>query len=692
MRLKCFGCWLTGSAIALLSSGVVAQTTLDEVVVSASRSEQKAFDAPGSIDLVDRRQIEQSGPQVNISEALGLVPGINVADRSNYAQDLQVSIRGFGSRAPFGVRGVRLMVDGLPITLPDGQGQTSQFSATSTSRIEVLKGPMASLYGNASGGLIQAFTRDPSKEPELELKGFYGSDELRRGGVQYSETRGQYGLVFDYGAFSSTGFRQYSAAERDHFNVKLVRTDESGKTTLIANSLDQKKSEDPGSLTLAQFRVDPYQAVAANVTGKYGKTFQQNLLGVVDDRNMTDGDRLRTRLYVATRTLDNPGFNFILVDRVQQGTGLEWLSKVQLLGAPLELLVGYEFDRVNDARSQRSNTAGVPTGAIARDEDNLATSHGLYSQGAWLLNEQWTLTAGLRFTSVKNEVKDYYLTDISGDGSGSRTYSGLVPMIGMTRHLDERTNWYLNVGGGFETPTLNEVIYLENGGVKNQFNPTLNPAKSLHFETGLKRNLLNTRYSATIFLTNTKDDVVPYRLSTSSATWQNLNTQRRGVEVALATALSRSVTLDASLSVVQGRYKEGGSLQDGTTFTSGNRLPSIPGDKIRIDLVYRPSGQFVTQNTSAEQRDELGLEFSSVGKIYANSQNSETTSRYSLFNVRASRSMGFLGGKLTALARINNLTDRVYAASIIGDRVNGLYYEPGAPRNFLVGLTYTAKF
>ena len=160
----------------------------------------------------------------------------------------------------------------------------------------------------------------------------------------------------------------------------------------------------------------------------------------------------------------------------------------------------------------------------------------------------------------------------------------------------------------------------------------------------------------------------------------------------MATALSRTVMLDASVSVVQGRYREAGSLQDGTTFASGNRLPSIPGDKVRIDLVYRPSGQFIAPNVAMEQRDEFGLEFSSVGKIYANSQNSETTGRYSLVNARASRVMGFLGGKLTALARINNLTDRVYAASIIGDRVNGLYYEPGAPRNFLVGITYSAKF
>lgn len=697
MRLRCLHGWLAGSVVYLLAGGAIAQTTLDEVVVSASRAEQRVFDAPGSIDLVDRRQIELSGPQVNVSEALGLVPGINVADRSNYAQDLQVSIRGFGSRAPFGVRGVRLMVDGLPITLPDGQGQTSQFSATSTNRIEVLKGPMASLYGNASGGLIQAFTRDPSDSPELIVKGFYGSDELKRGGIQYSETRSQYGLVFDYGALSSTGFRQYSAAERDHFNVKLVRTSESGKTTLIANSLDQKQSQDPGSLTLSEFQSNPHQAVAANVTNRAGKTFFQNLVGVVDDHNLGAGDRLRTRLYAASRALDNPGnnaFTFIVIDRLQWGTGLEWASRTQLGGAPIDVLLGYEFDRVTDARAKFNNTAGLPSGAIKQDEDNLATSHGLYAQGAWLINDGWTLTAGLRYASVKNEIRDYYLTDV--DGSGSKTYSGFIPVVGVTRHVDEWTNWYLNVGGGFETPTLNEVIYIYSGGAGSaQFNPDLNAARSVHIETGVKRKASTAQYSASVFMTRTKDDVTPYYLSTSSSTWQNLDTQRLGVELAYAKELSRQLSLEAGFSVVQGTYREAGSTVGGSysgSFNSGARLPGIPEDKLRVDLVYRPRGDGLASGGGSKRGSEFGLEFTSVGKIYVNSLNSQRTSRYSLINLRASQSVTYLGGEWTALARINNLTDRVYAASIIGDRSDGRYYEPGAPRNFLVGLTYTAKF
>ncbi|MEY4001686.1 MAG: Fe(3+) dicitrate transport protein FecA precursor, partial [Pseudomonadota bacterium] len=253
MALTVLACFVVS-----LSIPAKGQTVLDEVVVSASRSEQSIFDAPGSIDSVNRERIEASGPQINISESLGLTPGINVANRNNYAQDL------FGSRAPFGVRGVRLMVDGLPQSLPDGQGQTSQFAASSTSRIEVLRGPLAALYGNASGGVIQAFTRDPSEKPEWTVTGYAGSDELYRSSIQYSETRGDYGLVFDYGALSSEGFRQYSAAERHHINTKLVKKGEGSKTTFILNALDQKKSEDPGSRNLTNFQSRPYDADTFN--------------------------------------------------------------------------------------------------------------------------------------------------------------------------------------------------------------------------------------------------------------------------------------------------------------------------------------------------------------------------------------------------------------------------------------------
>jgi len=437
-------------------SVALAQTEalLEETVVTASRSAQTVFDAPGSIDLVTREQIERAGPQINISEALSTIPGINVADRNNYAQDLQISIRGFGSRAPFGVRGVRLMVDGLPITLPDGQGQTSQFAASSTDRIEVLKGPIAALYGNASGGVIQAFTREPSIRPEWRATGFVGSDDLYRSSVQYSETRGDYGLVLDYGALSSNGFREYSAAERHHVNAKLVRAHAAGKTSFIVNALNQTKSEDPGTLTKTQFDTNPYQAQGVNKTNRAGKQFVQSLAGLTHEQRLSDGSELALRGFVATRDLDNPGngTTFILIDRLQWGLGAQWSATATAFGVPARVQLGAEFDAVADDRKARTNSSGIATGSITRDEDNLSSATGLYARADWALSDDWTLLTGLRWTSVTHEIKDRI---VSPDGSGSRTYSGLSPVVGLTRHLGANANVYVNVARSLEAPTLN---------------------------------------------------------------------------------------------------------------------------------------------------------------------------------------------------------------------------------------------
>ena len=674
-----------------LSIPARGQTVLDEVVVSASRSEQRIFDAPGSIDAVNRERIEASGPQINISESLGLIPGINVANRNNYAQDLQISIRGFGSRAPFGVRGVRLMVDGLPQSLPDGQGQTSQFAASSTSRIEVLRGPLAALYGNASGGVIQAFTRDPAEKLEWTVTGYVGSDELYRSSIQYSETRGDYGLVFDYGALSSEGFRQYSAAERHHINTKLVKKGEGSKTTFILNALDQKKSEDPGTRNLANFQSSPYIADTGNVQFKAGKKFVQTIAGVVHESGNQNSGLLTLRAYLATRDLDNPGrvTSYILIDRVQQGVGADFQRPVTLAGLTGRLSLGAEFDHVKDDREGRANNNGV-AGALNRNEDNIASNVGVYVRGDWFLSDKHTVTTGLRLSRIKLEVKDYY--DLTVDGSGSRTYNGVSPVIGLVRHLSPEQNLFVNVGQSFETPTLNEVLYTPNGSSTptNRFYG-LNPAVARQIEAGWKwRRSDGSHLTASAFFTRTKNDIVPYYLSASSAAWQNIDTERKGVEVSGSWLWSRNVSSALSAALLDATYKQKTTINGFTSsYTSivggGENLPNIPSNRVQIELRYR-STEMAKKNVPVFQST---LELISVGEIYVRSDNTEKTSRYNLANVSLSANKPLGHGFVTGYLRVDNLTDKLYAASTIGDQEAGRYYEPGAPRNWLLGLKYS---
>ena len=689
-RLSKYQLLLCAAFSVAAGSAPRAETVLDDVVVSASRSEQTIFDAPGSIDSVNRERIEASGPQINISESLGLVPGINVANRNNYAQDLQISIRGFGSRAPFGVRGVRLMVDGLPLSLPDGQGQTSQFAASSTSRIEVLRGPLAALYGNASGGVIQAFTRDPSEKPELTVTGYTGSDELYRSSIRYSETRGDYGLVFDYGALSSEGFRQYSAAERHHMNTKLVKKGEGSKTTFILNALDQKKSEDPGSRTAAEFASAPYAAASGSLSSRTGKRFVQSILGVVHEvGSMMDG-LLVTRGYVATRDLDNPVVgNWLLIDRTQYGLGLDYQVAATPLGTAARASIGLEIDQVKDERRARANSAGVMGSVDTRNEDNLASNVGAYVRADWFVREDFSLATGVRLTQVKLEVKDYFLTDV--DGSGSRTYTGVSPVIGLVRHLGSEQNLYVNVGQSFETPTLNEVLYTPDPGNTsiNQFFG-LDPAKSRQIEVGWKwRRADKGSITASAFFTRTADDIVPEYLSTSGSTWQNVDTERKGLELAGQWRWNKNVSSAASLTLLQATYQGGATIRgtgtNGSTLRGGEKLPNIPSDRAQLEFRYR-SSEVVRKGIPVIQS---AVELVSVGEAYVRSDNTAKTSRHNLINIGLSANHVVGAGLLTGYLRLENLTDKRYAASTIGDQAFARYFEPGAPRNWLLGLKFS---
>lgn len=671
--------------LALTPLGVYSQSMLDEVVVSASRSEQKAFDAHGSIDVVNRQTIERSGPQINLSEALGMTPGIFVANRNNLAQDLQVSIRGYGSRAPFGVRGVRLMVDGLPQSLPDGQGQTSQFAATSASRIEVLKGPVASLYGNASGGVLQAFTREPSEDPELLLSGFTGSDSLYRSSFQYSDTRGDYGFVVDYGLLAYEGFREYSEAKRSHLNSKLVLKGEDRKTNFIFNVLDQTKGEDPGSRTLAEFRTAPYRANAFGKAQGVGKTYRQSIVGAVHEQRTAQAGTWQARAYVATRDLDNPiPNNKILIDRVQWGLGLQNQRDTALGGMAARLSLGLEFDHVSDDRQ-----TGKPL--VTNHRDNVSTAYGLWGQMELFPSESLSLSAGLRLSSVYLKATNNKLEP--GDTSGgSRRYSGNAVYLGMTRHLGEATNLYATVGSSFETPTLNETLYVFVPGQAQgdaAFNTSIESAKSIQWEAGLKHRTAAQGYAQlAVFGAQTKDDIVPQLLSTSNSVWQNADTRRLGLELSARQTLGPRLQAGLSAQWIKAEYDQALSVSRSRNLiavASGNRIPGIPRDRVQAELTWSTKAG----KPSAGQPSRYAtLEFVSLGVMDVNSDNSQATDRANVWNLRLGSRYPALGGEVLVQMAVENLTDKRYAGSVIVDQALERYYEPGAPRQYLLGLQY----
>jgi len=532
--------FLLNSTITLgmssLCSTLVFAQTLAPVVVSASRAEQRSFDAPAAVVAIDADTIQNAGPQVNLSESLNRVPGLTILNRQNYAQDLQVSIRGFGARSAFGIRGIRLLVDGIPATTPDGQGQGSSISLTSTERIEVLRGPLAQLYGNSSGGVIQAFTRDAPVQPEVAAQLYAGSYGMLRTDWQYAGKVGNYGLVANYNTFSADGFRAHSKTERKQFNGKLsFDAGDATKVNVIFNRFDMPLALDPTGLTAAQLATDPSQAGTNAIARNARKIVVQNQLGTSIKHNF-DADRsLTARLYAGTR--DNTQYQtgaaagtgaWVGLERNYSGAGLQYNAMSKIGTTPVTWVVGYEYDRSKETRQGGVAALGEKT-TTARNENNQASNNDLFVQATALVSEKISLVGGLRYSSVSFKSSDNYLTD--GDGSGFTNYKATSPVLGLTYHANDSLNLYANYGKGFESPTLAEVAY--KGAATPAFNTSINASKSKHYEIGAKwLPNATSRLDLTVFQIDSTDEIVVASNTGGNSTFKNApGTKRTGWEL-----------------------------------------------------------------------------------------------------------------------------------------------------------------
>ena len=684
---------LSALALNIVSTASLAQT-LDEVVVSASRSEQRSFDAPASVQSVGRETIQGAGPQVNLSESLNRVPGLTILDRQNYAQDLQLSIRGFGARAAFGIRGIRLLIDGIPATTPDGQGQGSSISLTSTDHIEVLRGPMAQLYGNSSGGVIQAFSKAAPTEAELGYQYFVGSYGLHRADYQMGDTLGTVGIMADYSTMSIDGYRANSATERKQFNGKLgFDLTEQMHVNLVFNQFDMPLALDPLGLTRAQLIADPTQAGSGASKFQTRKTVLQNQLGssatytIDQDRSITGHAYYGTRdnlQYQAATPVTNANGLWTGLNRAYFGVGMQYNERAVWAGTPLEWAAGYEFDRSREYRQGGATLAGQKTGAPTRSEDNQSENSDWFVQGTALLTDTLSLSTGLRQSLVRFVSDDYYLGD-GNDGSGNVSYQATSPVLGFTWHATDQLNLYANYGKGFETPTLAEMAYKLGPAatVIGQFNPTLNASSSQHYEVGTKWvPNPRSRVDFALYQIDTVDEIVTSRSVSGQTAYKNApGTSRSGWELSGNTQITEHVALNASASMIDAHYSQA-FTSGSTAIASGKQLPGIPQSYLFSELAWTSEAA-----AAAKQGLRLGVELVQAGRIYANDTNTESADGHTVFNLSASQRWSLGKGALTAYARVNNLSDERYVGSVIVNQSSSQYYEPGLPQNWTLGLS-----
>jgi len=669
---------------------------LPEVTVSATRVEQDSFELPVSIDSIPRSAIREDRPQVNLSEVLARVPGVVVQNRQNYAQDLQISTRGFGARAAFGVRGVRLIADGIPATMPDGQGQASTFDLGSAERIEVLRGPFSTLHGNAAGGVIQVFTQDGPREPTLSGSTYAGSYDTYRLGATLGGTSGRINYVANLSRFQTGGYRDHSWTRRDHLNAKVkLDAGARGIFTLVANALDQPETQDPLGLTAVQAAQDPRQAGTNALAFNTRKSVAQNQVGLTWDIAPTGADRVEARVYygdrqvtqylaipLAAQSAPTSSGGVVDLDRNYGGAGLRWTRFATLFGAPLTASVGLDYDRMDERRMGFINNFGA-TGALKRNEDDVVSRTDPYAQAQWRIAPRVNLLAGVRYSRVRFDSTDYFIAPGNPNDSGSVTYTDTTAAAGATFSLTQTANLYANLGTGFETPTFAELAYRPGGA--SGLNFALQPARSRQWEVGVKAQLAGAmRLNAALFRIDVTDEIVVDSSAGGRTVFKNAaKTRREGFELALHGTLPAGLEGALAYTVLDARFEQ--PFTSGTPPTvvpAGNRIPGVPPQRVFGELVWRhaPAGF------------HAGIEVLYSGKVYANDANSEFAAAYTAWSLRAGFEQRGRNWRLTEFVRVDNVGDRRYFGSVIVAETNNRFYEPAPERTWLLGVNASLTF
>ena len=660
-----------------------------DVVVQSGRLEQKRFDAPASIYTIDAETIRNSGPQVNLSDALAGAPGVVALNRNNYAQDVQISIRGFGARSAFGIRGIRLITDGIPGTIPDGQGQASTVSMTSADRIEILTGPLAQLYGNSAGGVIQTFTREAGDKPVAESQFYVGSYGMARTDWQFSQRTGNVGIVADYSTFAIKGYRDNSDTRRQQLNtVVTVDAKPDTRIKLIANIFDMPYAKDAIGLTASQYASNPAQAGNYAIANGTQKTVKQEQVGAVVEHKINTDLRLQARLYTGTR--DNLQYQatsatvgtWVGLARQFGGLGVQVQGKERFGGdKAFDWVIGHDRDSSGEQRQGGAAAYGVKT-TTTRNELNVASNKDYFAQANWYLISNWTFTTGVRQSSVQLSSRDDYLTD-SLDGSGSVTYKATTPVLGATWHATETLNVYLNQGKGLETPTLSESAYSKSGtSIVGSFNPNLLASRSQHLELGSKwLPSKYTRIDAAWFRIKTDNEIVTDLTVSGKSAYTNApQTLREGIELATKHQFSDHWRGQASATTMRAIYENWSTK-------SGNALPGIPNKQIFSSIAWSQKG-FQPVATKQMPGAEVSLDWVGRSVMWANDTNdtASAASGYSIFNARFRQRIEVGPSQLEAYLGINNLTDQKTIGSLIINQSSSQYFEPGLPRNWVVGL------
>ncbi len=650
---------------------------LEEIIVTSTRINKTLDRVPAAISVVTQDDIQFARQQLSLNEGLSRVPGMFMQNQHNFAQRPRISIRGFGARANFGIRGIKILVDGIPETLPDGQGQVSSIDIGTTSQVEVIRGPSATLYGNASGGVIHVTSESGPVEPYLEARisgGEYDMSriQLKAGGgtdrvdytVSLSDTR-----LDGFREHSETEFQQVSG--RLHFDLGQDR-----RLTTAFNYTRQPESQDPGGISAQMAEENRRAAWPANIAFDSMDGFKQSRIGFNYTMPLGEGHEISVRNYYLWRDFENR-LPFVAGGRVEfdrffSGGGFSYSYDGIFLDRPNRLILGVDFDRQVDDRQRYNNEMGV-RGALTFDQEEKVSSRGLFLQNELRVAQNVELTLGVRMDEVEFNVSDRFLTD--GDDSGRRKLDDISPMAGLVYSVSPDLHLYATYSTAFETPTTTEFASPTGAG---GFNPDLNPQVARNHEIGMRGQIDGRHsYDLALFQVRVKDELIPYEVPGSPGRnyFENAGrSERKGLEMSFVARPTERLRATFSYTYSDFTFRE--YLDAAGNDFSGNLLPGTPKDLLFAELNYRhPRGWFGA------------LDMLYVGEQYTNNANSATNDSYTLTNLRFGLDRDIGGNMMISpFVGINNLLNESYSSNVRINAFGGRFYEPAPGRNAYAGV------
>jgi iron complex outermembrane receptor protein len=703
MRIRSLGgpvCAVLLGVAPAATSGQAPDTlrtaTLPPITVTVTRAERPLARLPLAVQSLDRAQISRAKPTWGLDEALAHVPGVFVANRYNFSQDQRISIRGFGARSAFAVRGIKILVDGIPQTLPDGQGQLTNLELGEVDRIEVLSGSASALFGNASGGVISITTRPPVVENIHQDARFVGGTFGERSGRTWNKWQsttaariGEGNAQLTVSRLDYEGERDHSAADQRVINARMRLPIADGWSLMLVTDLaDHPRADNPGSLTLAELQANRDTVPALNSNRNAGKDVRQVQSGATLRRTMTNGGEATVTVFGLRRNLRNPiTTTYIDLDRVDYGARADVTYPLPLGSLAHRLTAGLDYQRQRDDRRnfRYLNTPGdSATRDTARTLDQLehVTEFGPFVQSVLELSPHTTIMAGLRYDLVRFAVRDHFITETNPDDSGERLMRALSGSLGIAVTPSSSVTIYGNVGTSFETPTTTELANSPSG--VGGFNTGLEPQHAWNFELGARGSVGGRlAYSVAVFQADVRDALIPYEIAAPRFYYRNAgSTRHRGLELSGDVSVASGLNFGAVWTYSDYRFREY-SFTDtaGTHLLDGRALAGIPDHWLHLTMRTQPA---VLAGAWAEVQQTY-----SSGYLVSDVLNTRTMP-WTSTNVRVGWEGQLSAMRLAPFIGINNAFNERYVSSVVINAARGRFYEPAPGRNVYVGLSVGA--